>query len=284
MALRKTTPLSVIPNRAEDTSKKTTESHPNLFEVDMIIDSKLEENQLTFHSEQKNVDDSCIEKIPEYFTEDLLSRHKNTAGMFLRYCYTPLTDNFLYKVDEELVLKSTPLLTISLITLGFHNALEKFPRYQKIEYDFTFFCEVIPSIFTKEEFEAISQSCKYLIVEFSQQVEKCFSWIIEDIEPQEVQQKVVLNFCKTLVEKNWNTEDLSLQKAAQEVLDVVMPGSRNNDHNIHLNEHRKKLGILPPQRLMVSIDRILNYLDILHYGGFISLPGNNPKDLKFVRF
>ena len=123
-----------------------------------------------------------------------------------------------------------------------------------------------------------------LLIEFPQLVKESHSWIRESVEPFRKQECALTNFTNLLLKHGNNDASLKnnpeFKSLSQKVVDECM--TNNTKHSLYFLGRRSQLGILNPvEKVIVTIEQILNYLDILHYGSFISNISCEPKDLKF---
>jgi hypothetical protein len=288
MTLRKTGEIPVGPPKAK-TQTKNNES-PFFFEVDALIASRLKKKNLSFSIEKMEKRKVSIEAIISDFKDEILGRNRNTAGTFLKYCYMSLFDNFICTTTEKLFFESSDFATISLMSLGAQQALEGFGKIKEENINDLEFYEALPTLFTEEEFLKIIVYVKSLLSEFPEKTKKCYTWIVEHVEPKKQQEEALAGFIKDLQDrKDWSTDkfraDDNFKASAQKVLDTVLGQTeRESGHSLFILQAREEIGILPPPKeLMLSMDRILNYLDVLYYANFLTSLHEDPKELDFIK-
>ena len=210
----------------------------------------------------------------EYFKSELLLSHSYSILIFHEYCLEILVKLFVTNVDFEKMIKSTDLQIISLMTKGFYCSTVDFANNhgKTSNPESEHYQKVIPTLFDEAEFNEIIDSVFFLLKDFSNQAERAYWWLIEDVEPRKNQMDALVNFLEILGENNLkkDSEDSQLNESAEKVIEECL--HKNRGHEIYAIQKREELGIFTPDKeLLMNISRILNYLDILSYGDHIKV-------------
>ena len=273
---------------------ENNQDKPFLFKTDLLIYKKLATKNLNTSQVDKTKSPSKesmdFEKIMaesiESYKKEILLHHPQTILLFYEHCLNPLREFFVEKnSDPEKFMLCHDLMIFYIMVTGFAMGLNEFAKNMgKITNpDSEYLGKTIPDLFTEKEFQQIIDSGVYLLKNFQNQTEEAHKWLNENIEPEKKQMNAMADFVQLLTKNDGNYESTQFKNAAQRVVDECMPGE-HGEHNVWRVQEREKLGLLPPYKeFLINIERIFNYLDIIHYGQYYVLPKTtkNPADLKF---
>ncbi len=276
-----------------DENSKVSSDDPNLLKTDILIQTRLEEAGLVLieaGSEEPKKGELEIEEIlkdgVEFYKNELLKRNKATVIIFADYCLPSVGEIFNEPKVEELCVEQPVLGTLLIMFVGYiqaHSALEKGCIENK---NWHRLITTLPGLFDQKEFKEIELYLKDLLAKFPEQLKKAVKWLKEDIEPANKQKEVLFEFVDFLQKNQGQVKENSpeMKRISQKVLDTCMPGSGvDNNHNFHTLKAREQLFMFSPDKqLLINIERIFTYLDVLSYAGIYpkDLP-KNPRDLHF---
>ncbi len=266
---------------------------PFLFKTDLLIYKKLATknldtstvNKTKISSEESTDLQKILSEAIESYKEEIQLHHSQTVLLFYEYCLNPLHEFFVEKnSDPEKFIRSHELMTFFFMVTGFEKGMNEFAKNmgRLLNPDHKYLSEAIPGLFTEEEFQQIIDSVVYILKNFQTQAKEAHEWLNENIEPEKRQMDAMMNFVQLLSKTDGNYEDSLLKGAAENVIEECMPG-KNGEHNVWRVKEREKLGLFSPYKeFLINLERIFNYLDIIHYGQYYVVPGaTNPADLKF---
>jgi len=254
----------------------------NYRKVDAMIAERLAIRKIVLS--EFNSDFSKIEDIKEYGKHEIHNRHSFTILNFWRYCLIPFKEIFIAKPALK---ESTDYIMLYLILEGYIegvNSLNDELQSNKL------FEEAIPSLFHPFELKDIGAHVKALITGFPTQVEETYEWMEKHIIAEKEQIEPVMNFLSLLAKYKddpQGTNRPELKEAAKEVTESAFGKNRHTfNHNLVALNAFERSGmdeLIPVKSFLLNITRIFNYLDVLHYGGYVNINGdsNNPNDIIF---
>lgn len=253
---------------------RTTPEKPNFLGTDLLIGDKFKAAGIILCD--SNSETLTLDNGVEFFEKELLKRDRATVIIFTHYCLAPIMKFFREEGAMKLCLKSSSFATIAMMFAGYTKAglakgINSIPNNNYVK-----LITILPALFEQNEFEDIMTCSKYILSNFKDKTEEAINWLKEDMDLQKKQVDVLKEFIYLLREDGFNEEQNKekKEKTAQKVLDVCVPGGVGNNHNLYTLKTRERFGMLSPDKeLLVSIERIFIYLDILSFAGFL------PKDL-----
>lgn len=258
---------------------------PNFLATDFLIKKKLKTADIILCDVNNEI--PALENGVEFFKKELLKRDQATVIIFTHYCLAPVLKVFKEASMIKLCMESSSFAAIAMMFAGYAKAglVEKISSISNENY--AKLITTLPSLFEQNEFEDIMACSKFILSDFLVKTEEAIKWLKEDVEPQEEQVNALKEFMSLLQKNGFNEENgkKSKEKITQRVLDVCMPGRADNNHNLYTLKTREQLGMFSPEKeLLINIDRIFTYLDILSFSGFLpkDLP-ENALELNFTR-
>ncbi|MFA6514296.1 MAG: hypothetical protein WCT50_03360 [Patescibacteria group bacterium] len=256
---------------------------PNFLAIDLLIKEKLKTAGIILCDTNNEI--PTLENGVKFFENELLKRDRATVIIFTHYCLAPIMKLFREASIMKLCFESSSFATIAMIFAGYAEAglakgINSIPNKNHVKLITT-----LPTLFEQNEFENIISCSKYILSGFLAKTKEAIKWLKEDIEPQKKQADALKEFINLLREDGFNEEQdkKSKEKTTQRVLDVCMPGGVDNNHNLYTLKTREQFGMFSPDKeLLIDIDRIFIYLDILSFAGF--LPKNLPENALELNF
>ena len=272
-----------------DENSKVSSDDPNLLKTDILIQTRLEEAGLVLieagSEEPKKGELDLLDDV-EFFKNELLRRNRATVIVFTFYCVPAICKIFKEPNIAKFCVEQPGFGVLAVMFTGYiqaNSVLENGFIENKNGHKLL---TALPGLFDQKEFQEIELCLKSLLVKFPEQLKEAVKWLKEDIEPANKQKEVLLEFM-TLLRKNKGKisgDNPEMKRISQKMLDTCMPDMGvSNDHNFHTLKAREQLFIFSPDKqLLMNIERIFNYLDILSYAGIFpkDLP-ENPSDLYF---
>ncbi len=261
--------------------EQTTSEKPNGLATSILVQYKLAEAGIIL-CEPSN-EKATLENGFDFFRKELLKRSETTVILFTHYCLGPMREvllktNLIKPGSESVSFATIVMMITGYMQAGFTTKIDSIPNKNYLK-----FVTTLPTLFEPNEIEDIIACLKLLLSEFPEKAEGAIKWLEEDIEPQKNQLNVLKEFVNLLQKGGKVKNDEEFKKVSQKVIDTCMPGGPDNDHNLYTIKARERFGLHPPDKqLIVSIDRILTYLDVLSYAGFF--PDGLPKKAMELNF
>jgi hypothetical protein len=223
---------------------------------------------------------SCIEEVTVDAENELLKRHRFTAITFIKYCIDTMTEIF---ANEKNPPEIPEYLYIIQSILGYHHAVSSLLKseYRGSYPEFS----VIKTLFSKEEFGQIAELIRETLIKFPDQCKKSMKWMIEHPSHEKKQVNTLEVFAKALLQYNAKNQT-ELQTLANNVVNEVSL-SPPRDHSLLRIKKREELGLLTPgKELIITIRRVMDMLDIMHYGGYVNINDQflDPELVKFEKW
>jgi hypothetical protein len=227
---------------------------------DFLVYPRLNAAGITLFKRAEKI--SSIKDVIKDAEREFLTRHQFTAIDFLRYCFDTMTDVF---TDTDKTVEMVEYLFIIGSLLGYKQATTELVniKYRKTYPEFS----AIKTMFSEEEFEQIGALIKETLIKFPNQCKTSMDWMIEHPPHAKIQTDAMMNFAKALQDKKSPDE---LEKIARKVAKDAKSELLGN-HSIFKLQKLEQFGLLPPgKEVIATIERIMNMLDIMHYGGYIN--------------
>jgi len=252
----------------------TTEASnkPGPMEIDLLLlklaDAGILLVEPTKSSENHGGDVSKIVKeIQGMFQEEISLRHPQTVVQFHRYCLDILSDTFL---NRENAVESVEFIMIASMVAGYATAYLTLDSGRKPIENAAFDRE-IKKLFTKEDFERFTLFIKDVLVGFREQCEECIKFMKEFPTHEEPQLKAGMKLLEMLRKGETGKQN---EAVTMELINECMLGN-HGQYNLVGMQARESIGMLRPSKEMpATILRIMNVLDVLHYGGYLNFAGH----------
>ncbi len=245
------------------------ETKPGPMEIDLLL-LKLVKAGIILVEPSKSSEDcggdvsKIIKETQSMFKEEVLLRHPMTVLQFHKYCLDILSDTFL---SSENMVESVDFLMLASMAGGYVTAYLELDNGRK-PFENPALGREIKKIFTEEEFERFAIFIKDALVGFLEQCRACIKFLKEFPAHENTQMKAAEKLLEMF--QSGDGETVKNKEVTRSLIDECMLGNHGQYNLIGL-QARESIGILPPQKEMVAtIQRIMNVLDVLHYGGYLN--------------
>ena len=235
------------------------------YKLSLLIAESLDRVNITLVPKFENQGE-MKKTVTEMFTASFFSRNLSTVANFIKYCFKPLqvslTKEYLYESEDWRLLIACLAGCLQGIGEVCNQTQDKkgyVPNYELMK--------AIYSLFTKDELQEIAQATKDMIMQLPNEVKEACIWMKKDISARKEQVDAVAEFAGGMfgIDGRKKLGSTELVQLAQKFMATVVPDSDITAHSIYLNQRREQLGILtPPKQLMVHIEYVLNFMDVLH--------------------
>ncbi len=262
-------------------------------ELDMLISDRLNTAQLVLREKsiikEADNDKDKILGLMQAFSNLILELHSYSFLEFSLYCLPPLTSVFS---NEKNTLDEENYLFVHLAVAGYKVGSLK---YEEGPIRNKEFYEKMRTMFSGDEFEQIARACKKLITGLSEQATNSYQWCRDTMQnakriksaKKEMNDEFKIPLYKIL-EKGVTDEAI---QQIQPLGDKMATYATTPNFRLLLKEEAwSKLydrGVLnPADLLMQSLERITNYLEIMHYAGYLDLAvqSRDPNQMKFGHY
>src|SRR6266403_202215 len=237
-------------------------------ELETLVFNKLSKANILIFS-KKEIDQTInTESLVKIFEDEILARNIVTVVNIGKYLYDPL---------RELLPKNLPdncppeyLFLFHLITAYLQGTMIGIQGHEEIKKKPQHFDQVT-KLFSEEEFEQMEDASEALVAQVLKEIEGCKTDFNRDRSGAEKVKNTVMDFMKAIHDpqyKNNFVELLDLFRGKIELRTLM---------DTHMENRREQWFGSPCERLLLSLEKLLMYWEVLHNAGRVNTsPSKDP--------
>lgn len=247
----------------------------------MIFDRLRNANIKLVQTSQNSPQKDPFEDAQNDFKKQLLQRHPYTIINFYYYFLPHLHKAFIGGLEESLY--SSPMFVFTtLMTSGYSKAFDHLgdvvvnPQLSN----------KLPSLFNQEDCLTMAQAAKEIAIDFYNQVKRSAVYCKESLEAKDAAVDIIGDFLPAILKYNKGGKKAEDRKVMVEEAKKTLERYNTNKYSTFLicDNAFERAGVPNDgEKLLLSIERVLMYMDILHYSGYINFDykKGNPETMNF---